>query len=159
LAQQLLTKGDKHMTQVNPLRMEKQIPARTSIQLKKASNSGEWMKFSNWNEGNAVVAESDSIVWVGTFGGLVRWNVMTKTFQTFDETNALNGVSIRVMLTNVSIFILLGYQPSSVPKGSLRNESFQIQLRTKRRPRCRSRREESFIDLRTYLRRTSFMVC
>lgn len=67
---------------------------RTSISLHRPSSTGQWVTFKNWNEGRAVVAENDSIVWVGTAVGLVRWNVATRTFQTFDETNGLPYTSI-----------------------------------------------------------------
>jgi len=58
------------------------------------ASSEEWIKFNNWNEETAVVAESDSIVWVGTSGGLIRWNVVTHNYETYDETNGLNYSSI-----------------------------------------------------------------
>jgi len=68
--------------------------SRTPITLNRASSTGQWVSFKNWNEGRAVVAENDSIVWVGTSVGLVRWNVATRTYQTFDETNGLPYTSI-----------------------------------------------------------------
>jgi|SRR3990172_6319555 len=67
----------------------------TFVEAKPNSNNvGQWKSFKNWNEGRAVAAENDSIVWVGTSVGLVRWNVVLSTFQTFDETNGLPFSSI-----------------------------------------------------------------
>jgi len=73
--------------------------SRTSIPPNIASPTGQWVTFKNWNEGRAVFAESDSIVWIGTAVGLIRWNITTRTYQTFDETNGLpytsiNGIAI-----------------------------------------------------------------
>lgn len=62
---------------------------RNKIQLKKKSLIGEWKVFKNWNECIAVFAENDSIVWVGTPVGLVRWNVFNGTYRTFDEIDGL----------------------------------------------------------------------
>jgi ligand-binding sensor domain-containing protein len=64
------------------------------IDLNSERVNGEWKVFKNWNEGRAVVAESDSIVWVGTPVGLVRWNVASATYQTFDENDGLRFTSI-----------------------------------------------------------------
>jgi hypothetical protein len=67
---------------------------RNEIRLDPQSSTGEWRLFKNWNEGNSVIAESDSIVWVGTSVGLVRWNTANQSYQTFDETNGLSFSSV-----------------------------------------------------------------
>ncbi|MDP1677831.1 MAG: two-component regulator propeller domain-containing protein [Bacteroidota bacterium] len=89
-----LIKKDKNTPRENILQTEQQQPLRTALQITHASKSGEWVKFANWNEATAVVAENDSIVWVGTSAGLIRWNIIKKTFKTFDATNGLNFPSI-----------------------------------------------------------------
>jgi streptogramin lyase len=71
------------------------IPNLKSISINpKISSGGDWVEFKNWNETNAVVAENDSIVWVGTSVGLIRWNINNRSYTTFDEKNGLNHTSI-----------------------------------------------------------------
>jgi hypothetical protein len=67
---------------------------RTEIGLAPSNKIGDWKVFKNWNEGSSVVAESDTIVWIGTSVGLVRWNVINRTYQTFDESNGLPFSSV-----------------------------------------------------------------
>ena len=67
---------------------------RNAITIHSGQKAGEWKSFKNWNEGKAVVAENDSIVWMGTPVGLVRWNVFSGSYQTFDENNGLQFTSI-----------------------------------------------------------------
>lgn len=59
--------------------------------------SDQWKAFKNWNEGTSLVAESDSIVWVGTPVGLVRWNTHLRLYETFDQTNGLQFTDIRAL--------------------------------------------------------------
>jgi ligand-binding sensor domain-containing protein len=66
----------------------KQINISTEVE------SGSWKVFKNWNTGTAVVAENDSVVWVGTPVGLVRWNTTTHTYKTYDEINGLRFTAI-----------------------------------------------------------------
>jgi Secretion system C-terminal sorting domain len=81
--------------------IRKIVPAKnepsTAVKIKlnnKAAQFGQWTRLKDWNEANSVVAESDSIAWVGTPVGLVRWNVKTNTYQTFDESNGLPFTAI-----------------------------------------------------------------
>ena len=67
---------------------------RSEIEIDSRQKTGEWISFKNWNEGKAVIAENDSIVWMGTPVGLVRWNVLTGSYQTFDENNGLQFTAI-----------------------------------------------------------------
>ena len=67
---------------------------RNSIAINLGTMTGEWKSFKNWNEGKTVVAENDSIVWMGTPVGLVRWNILTGNYQTFDGNNGLLFTSI-----------------------------------------------------------------
>jgi len=67
---------------------------RNDINFVSKKTTGEWKVFKNWNEGRAVIAENDSIVWVGTPVGLVWWNVSTGEYRTFDENNGLNFTAI-----------------------------------------------------------------
>ena len=75
--------------------VKKEPSTAVKIQLSnKASQSGQWTRLKNWNEANSVVAENDSIAWVGTSVGLVCWNVNKGTYQTYDETNGLPFTAI-----------------------------------------------------------------
>lgn len=51
--------------------------------------TGDWVVFKDWNQATCVEAENDSIVWVGTRVGLVRWNVANNTYSLFDENDGL----------------------------------------------------------------------
>lgn len=90
----LILNGDMNQK----LRINKSIHTlplqRTDIIPNNKNTNGDWKIFKNWNEGRAVVAESDSIVWVGTPIGLIRWNVTAETYTTFDENNGLYFTSI-----------------------------------------------------------------
>ncbi len=88
---------DKNKLQSDTLESENPLIHRSAIQLVQSNSTGEWVTFKNWNEGNSVVAENDSIVWVGTAVGLVRWNVNSKTYQMYDETNGLIYSSINCL--------------------------------------------------------------
>lgn len=70
---------------------------RVKIDFARQEQVGEWIRIKNWNEGTCVVAESDSIVWVGTTVGLLRWNVSMKTYQKFDESNGLPFTNINAL--------------------------------------------------------------
>jgi ligand-binding sensor domain-containing protein len=72
------------------------------INLSSKTLTGDWKVLKNWNEGRAVVAESDSIVWVGTPVGLVRWNVALRTYKTFDANNGLNFTAINSLAIDQS---------------------------------------------------------
>ena len=60
----------------------------------KIVQSAQWIRIKNWNEETSVVAESDSVVWVGTTVGLIRWNTVNSTYTTYDETNGLTFTGI-----------------------------------------------------------------
>lgn len=47
---------------------------RTDIIPNNKNTTGDWKIFKNWNEGQAVIAESDSIVWVGMYWFSGKWN-------------------------------------------------------------------------------------
>ncbi len=51
--------------------------------------TGDWIVFKDWNQATCVEAENDSIVWVGTRVGLVRWNVVNNTYSLYDEDEGL----------------------------------------------------------------------
>jgi hypothetical protein len=89
--------------------MRKIIPVKkepmNAVKIKltnKATQLGQWTRLKDWNEANSVVAESDSIAWVGTPVGLVRWNVATNTYQTYDESNGLVFTSINSLAIDKS---------------------------------------------------------
>lgn len=71
-----------------------QPATRNELTIHSGQTVGEWKSFKNWNEGTAVVAENDSIVWMGTPVGLVRWNVASGNYQLFDENNGLQFTAI-----------------------------------------------------------------
>jgi hypothetical protein len=71
--------------------------ALTSIVPTSNSVGGHWLSVKNWNEASAVAVENDSIVWVGTSVGLVRWNVVTGSYQTIDRNNRLPFTSVTAM--------------------------------------------------------------
>ena len=77
-------------------------PNSSEISISLQKITGDWKKFKNWNEGNAVVAESDSIVWVGTPVGLVRWNVKKSVYKTFDENNGLYFTTVNSLAIDQS---------------------------------------------------------
>ncbi len=52
------------------------------------------MRFVNWNEGECIVAQNDSIVWVGTKVGLVKWNIIINSYETYDNQNGLPSTAI-----------------------------------------------------------------
>lgn len=90
-----------NFSQVKKARTQKIFPVKkepaNAVRIKlnsKAAQLGQWTRLKDWNEANSVVAESDSIAWVGTPVGLVRWNVATNTYQTYDESNGLVFTSI-----------------------------------------------------------------
>lgn len=103
LPSQFLAQDDFNMNGIRnqKIRINKELQTipkiRTEINLNTERLDGDWKVFKNWNEGRAVVAESDSIVWVGTPVGLVRWNVASGTYQTFDENNGLHFTSINFL--------------------------------------------------------------
>ncbi len=66
----------------------------TNLKLVEAADTAGWVAFKNWDEGYSVAAENDSIVWVGTKVGLVRWNVTRSTYTTYDKSNGLEFCSI-----------------------------------------------------------------
>lgn len=72
-----------------PLPSTRNVPGRVMVGLIQNIDTTHWAAFKNWNEGNVVAAENDSIVWVGTSVGLLRWNVHDGSFRTYDESDGL----------------------------------------------------------------------
>ena len=93
-AQEPIGAFPKNRPDFNKIVPLKDSPNFHKIELNNSRSPGVWVALKNWNEGNSIVAENDSIVWVGTSVGLVRWNTLTDSYQTFDETNGLNYSSV-----------------------------------------------------------------
>ena len=65
------------------------IPGRIKLDAVQNTDTTHWVALKDWNQCNVVVAENDSIVWVGTPVGLVRWDITDHTYKTFDGSNGL----------------------------------------------------------------------
>ena len=88
---------DNRRKDILPVLSSKKLSNVKEINLNHASTANEWITFKNWNEGISVVAENDSIVWMGTSVGLIRWNTKNSTYQTFAESNGLLYTNIRAL--------------------------------------------------------------
>ncbi|MEW5843701.1 MAG: two-component regulator propeller domain-containing protein, partial [Bacteroidota bacterium] len=96
----------------------------------------QWKRFVNWNEGACVASQNDSIIWVGTHVGLVRWDVKNNNYKTFGledglPTSHINDLKfdkngILWAATNKGLlkydgnsFRLLNYQNTNIPNAPI----------------------------------------
>ena len=87
---------------------EKSIYNRDEIKFSTEAKTGYWKIFKNWNEGRAVVAENDTIVWVGTNVGIVRWNTQTSSYKTFDENQGLMFTTVNAVTLDQNMNLWIG---------------------------------------------------
>jgi ligand-binding sensor domain-containing protein len=57
-------------------------------------NAQNWQRFVNWNEGDCMLPQNDSLLWVGTKVGLIKWDLHNNTFQTFEQKDGLLSTAI-----------------------------------------------------------------
>jgi ligand-binding sensor domain-containing protein len=58
------------------------------------SYTQQWQRFVNWNEGECIAKQNDSIIWVGTKVGLVRWNITNGSNKTYGIEEGLPSTYI-----------------------------------------------------------------
>ncbi len=63
-------------------------------------NSQTWQRFVNWNESSCIVQGNDSIIWVGSKVGLIKWNVNNMSYKTYDNGNGLPSTAINDMIVD-----------------------------------------------------------
>ena len=56
--------------------------------------SSQWAKFANYNDATSITANNDSVVWIGTKAGLVKWDINNNTYKIYNKTNGLPSVVI-----------------------------------------------------------------
>ncbi|MBU0559141.1 MAG: T9SS type A sorting domain-containing protein [Bacteroidetes bacterium] len=57
-------------------------------------NGQTWERFVNWNEGECIASQNDSILWIGTKVGLVKRNLKDNSIEIFDYKNGLSSSTV-----------------------------------------------------------------
>lgn len=85
-----------------------------SIEIADIACEGTWVNYTNTNDVKDMVEQNDSILWIATSGGLVRYNKLTESKTFYNSANSgLAGNQIRALdyreVDNTLWFIADGY--------------------------------------------------